>query len=77
VESGDLEPRGSEFRVLIRDFREATTALRQDFVELHNHVDDGFSEVRGRFDGMAAGQRQIVGLLQTIGTEQGHGGNTE
>jgi len=71
----------SEFRGEIRDFRRATTAsfnaLRQDFVDLRTHIDDGFTETRGKFDVMAAGQQQIVGLLQTIITDQGHNGTTE
>jgi hypothetical protein len=77
----------SEFRGEIRDFRKATTAsfnaLRQDFVDLRensvdlrNHVDNGFIEMRGEFDAMAAGQHQIVGLLQTI-AEQGQGETTD
>ena len=77
-----------EFRGEIREFRRATTGsfnalrqdfvdLRQDFVDLRNHVDNGFTEMRGKFDVMAAGQQQIVGLLQTIITDQGHNGTTE
>ncbi|MDQ2637765.1 MAG: hypothetical protein M3Y83_12895 [Actinomycetota bacterium] len=75
----------SEFRGEIRDFGKATTAsfntlrqdfvdLRQDFVDLRTHVDSGFTEMRGKFDVMAAGQQQIVDLLQTIITDQGHTG---
>jgi hypothetical protein len=71
----------SEFRGEIRDFRRATTAsfnaLRQDFVDIRTHVDNGFTEMRGKFDVMAAGQDQIVELLQTIITDQGHGGTSE
>ena len=71
----------SEFRGEIRDFRRATTAsfnaLRQDFVDLRTHVDNGFTEMRGKFDVMASGQQQIVDLLQTIVTDQGHNGTTE
>ncbi|HEX2283987.1 MAG TPA: hypothetical protein VHI10_04005 [Mycobacterium sp.] len=71
----------SEFRGEIRDFRQAATAsfnaLRQDFVDLRTHVDNGFTEVRGKFDVMAAGQQQIVDLLQTIITDQGHNEVTE
>lgn len=71
----------SEFRGEIRDFRRATTAsfnaLRQDFVDLRTDVDNGFAEMRGKFDVMATGQHQIVDLLQTIITDQGHGGATE
>lgn len=61
----------------LRDFRQATTtsfnalrqdfvALRQDFVDLREHVDRGFAEMRGKFDAAAAGQHEIVQLLQTI-----------
>ncbi len=64
-------------RAEMRDFRNATTASfnaqRQDFVDLRTHVDeqfarvdDGFTEMRGRFDATAAGQQQIVDLLHTI-----------
>jgi hypothetical protein len=78
----------SEFRGEMRDFRQATTAsfnalrqdfvdLRQDFVDLRTHVDNGFTEMRGKFDVMAAGQDQIVDLLQTIITDQGHRGPAE
>ena len=44
----------SEFCGEIRDFRRATTAsfnaLRQDFVDIRTHVDNGFTEMRGKFD---------------------------
>ena len=70
----------SEFRGEIRDFHSATTAnfhaLRQDFVDLRAHVDKGFTEMRGKFDVMAAGQHQIVDLLHTIIIAQGHSGTT-
>ena len=71
----------SEFHGELRDFRQATTAsfnaLRQDFVDLHTHVDNGFTEMRGKFDVMTAGQQQIVDLLQTTITDQGHSRTTE
>jgi hypothetical protein len=71
----------SEFRGEIRDFRRASTAsfnaLRQDFVDIRTHIDNGFTEMRGKFDVMAAGQDQIVELLQTIITDQGHGATPE
>ena len=70
----------NEFRGEFNDFRRATTAsfnaLRRDFVDLRTHVDTGFTEMRGKFDGMAAGQQQIVDLLQTIITDQGQSGTT-
>jgi uncharacterized protein YceH (UPF0502 family) len=59
------------------DLRQDFVDLRQDFVDLRAHVDDGFVEMRGKFDVMAAGQHQIVDLLQTIITDQGRGGTTD
>ena len=78
----------SEIRGDMRDFRKATTAgfnalrqyfvdLRRDFVDLREHVDRGFTEMRGKFDAAAAGQQQIVGLLHTITTDKGPTGATE
>jgi hypothetical protein len=66
----------------IRDFRQATTssfnAMRADFTdlrrectELQQRVDDGFAEMRGKFDATAAGPQHIVDLLTTIMNEQG------
>ncbi|RDH76938.1 hypothetical protein DVS77_19095 [Mycolicibacterium moriokaense] len=66
-----------EIRGELRDFRQATTAsfnaLRQDFVDLRGRVDQGFADVdrgfaemRGKLDATAAGQQQIVTLLQTF-----------
>ena len=59
----------ASFNAMRQDFVD----LRQDFVDLRQHVDDGFArvdngfaEVRGRLDGAAAGQQQIVDLLHTI-----------
>ena len=79
MESADRDV--SEFRGEIRDFRRATTAsfnaLRQDFVDIRTHIDNGFTEMRGKFDVMAAGQDQIVELLHTIITDQGHGATPE
>jgi hypothetical protein len=68
------------FNALRQDFvdlRQDFVDLRQDFADLRNHVDNGFTEMRGKFDIMATGQQQIVGLLQTIITDQGHNGTTE
>ena len=59
-----------ELRGEIRDFRSATTAsfnaMRQDFVDLRDHVDRGFAEMRGRFDGTAAGLQQVSELLDAV-----------
>ena len=72
----------AEIRGEIRDFRQATTSsvnamradftdLRREFTELQQRVDNGFAEMRGRFDATAAGQQHIVDLLTTIMNEQG------
>lgn len=72
----------SEFRGELREFRQAAVAsfnalredfvdLRQDFVDLREHVDQGFTEMRGKFDAAATGQQQIVDLLVVI-ADQGH-----
>lgn len=62
----DLEARHGE----IRDFRQATTsgfnAMREDLTDLRQQVDNGFVEMRGRLDAAAAGQQQVVGLLNTL-----------
>jgi ABC-type uncharacterized transport system ATPase component len=71
----------SEFRGEIREFRRATNAsfnaLREDFVDLRQDFDNGFTEMRGKFDVMAGGQQQIVDLLQTAITDQGQNGTTD
>ncbi|MFN8100178.1 MAG: hypothetical protein U0Q20_01010 [Mycobacterium sp.] len=67
----------SEFRAQVRDFRQAMAAqfyaMHQEFVQTRaqfdqgfEKVDRGFTEMRGRLDATAAGQQQIVDLLQTI-----------
>lgn len=71
----------TEIRGELRDFRTATTAsfnaLREDLTDLRNHVnegfarvDNGFIEVRGKLDTTAAGQQQIVTLLERLITER-------
>ncbi len=37
--------------------------LEQRFTDLETKVDNGFAEIRGRFDQTAAGMQQIVELL--------------
>jgi hypothetical protein len=84
VLAGAADPDVSEFRGEIRDFRRTTTAsfnalrqdfvdLRQNFVDLRTHVDDGFTEMRGKFDLVTAGQQQMVDLL----TDRVHTGRTD
>lgn len=61
----------------LRDFRQATVGsfnalredfvdLREDFVDLRTHVDQGFTEMRGKLDGAAAGQQHIVELIEGL-----------
>lgn len=59
------------------DLRQNFVDLRQDFVDLQEHVDQGFTEMRDKFDATAAGQQHIVDLLQTIITDQGHSGRAD
>ena len=48
------------------DLRQDFAELRGEFGELRDHVDSGFVEMRGKFDATAAGQQQIVDLLNGI-----------
>lgn len=54
----------------LRDFRRATTgsfnAVREDLVDLRTNLVDLRAEMRSKFDLSAAGQQQIVGMLQTL-----------
>lgn len=63
----------AEIRGEIREFREQNTrvlnAMRDDLTDLRQHVDNGFAEMRGKFDATAAGQEQIVNLLNTLITQ--------
>ncbi len=69
-EVGDLRGEVGGLQTDLAAHRKATAASfnaqRQDFVDLRDHVDRGFIEMRGKFDAMAAGQQQIVNLLQTL-----------
>ncbi len=64
----------TEIRTEIRDFRNATTAsfnaLREDFGDLRTHVDRGFTEMRGKLDATASGQRHIADLIQRLIDDQ-------
>lgn len=56
------------------DLRRQFAALRQHLDSKFEQVDQGFVEMRGRFDAAAAGQRQIVDILH--GMIRGQGGST-
>jgi len=63
----------------LRDFRQATVAsfnaMRSDLTDVQAEVRTGFTEVRWRLDGTAAGLEQITGLLNTlIGGQGGQSG---
>jgi hypothetical protein len=77
VLAGGADRDVTEVTAEIRGFREQNTrllsAMREDLTDLRSRVDDGlaemrsgFSEMRGRLDGAAVGQQQIVGLLNTL-----------
>jgi hypothetical protein len=70
VLAGGADRDVAEIRAEIRDFRQATTAsfnaMREDLTDLRTQVNNGFIEIRGRLDATAAGQEQIVNLLNTL-----------
>jgi hypothetical protein len=82
VEPHGLEPRLSALESEVRDFRRATVAsfnaMREDMVSMREYMhamrddmDNGFIEMRGKLDATAAGQRQIVELLNGLIADQG------
>jgi hypothetical protein len=82
VLAGGADRDVAEIRGEIREFREQNTrvlnAMREDLIDLRQRVetgfvrvDNGFTEMRGKLDGAAAGQRQIVTLLNTLIGPQG------
>jgi hypothetical protein len=70
VLAGGADRDVADIRSEIRDFRAHNTrvlhAMRQDLNDLRTHVDDGFTEMRGRLDATAAGLQQIAGMLTTL-----------
>lgn len=75
VLAGGADRDVTEIRGEIRDFRQATTssfnAMREDLTDLRQQMSNGFTEMRGKFDAAAAGQQQIVSLLNTLIDQQG------
>lgn len=59
-----------EIRAEVRDFRRATVgsfnAMRDDLNDLGAEMRSGFDEMRSKLDFAAAGQQQIVSILQTL-----------
>jgi hypothetical protein len=71
VSEGDRGDIRRRLRAVEQDAAAAASfnALRADFVDLSSlgdHVDRGFIEMRGMFDATAAGQQQIVDLIQSL-----------
>lgn len=75
VLAGGADRDVTEMRGDIQEFREQNTqilnAMREDLSDIRQRVDTGFAEIRGKFDATAAGQQQIVTLLDRLITEQG------
>lgn len=75
VLAGGADRDVTEFRGEIREFREQNTrvlnAMREDLTDLRTSVDTGFTEMRGKLDATAAGQQQIVTLLNALIGQQG------
>jgi hypothetical protein len=82
VKPDSVEDRLSSVESELRDFRRATVAsfnaMREDVVSMREYMhamredmDNGFIEMRGKFDAAAAGQRQIVELLNGLIADQG------
>jgi hypothetical protein len=81
VLAGGADRDVDQVRSEIRDFRQATNssfnALREDITDLRTHVDNGFTQMRGKLDATAAGQQQIVDLLTTLIGDQPNDTTTE
>jgi hypothetical protein len=86
VLAGGADRDVGEIRGEIRDFQQATigsfNALRADMVdgfrrvdEKFAQVDNGFAEMRAKFDMTTAGQQRIVALIQTVIDAQGDNGS--
>lgn len=71
----DFEGELRDLRGELHDFRRATmssfNALRADMSDRFTQVGRGFGEMRAKFDAAAAGQQQIVGLIQGLIAERG------
>ena len=70
VLAGGADRDVAEIRGEIRDFRDQNNrvlnAMREDLTDFRQRFDRGFAEVHGRLDTVAAGQEQIVGMLETL-----------
>lgn len=79
VLAGGADRDVTDMRTEIREFRGQNTgvlnAMREDLTDLRGHVDNGFADLRGKFDAMAAGLQQIVGMLTTLIDQRGETGS--
>jgi phage-related minor tail protein len=79
VLAGGADHDVSEIRGEVRDFRQATTssfnATREDLNDLRSELQQGFTEMRGKLDASAAGQQQIVNLLNMLIDQGGQQGD--
>ncbi|WP_018683685.1 hypothetical protein [Actinokineospora enzanensis] len=70
VLAGGADRDVAEIRDEIRDFRQATVgtlnAMREDLHDLRTQFNDGMAALRGKVDGMTAGQEHVVTLLTTL-----------
>jgi hypothetical protein len=70
VLAGGADRDVADVRAGIREFGEQNTrvlnAMREDLTDLRSRVDDGFIEMRAKLDAAAAGQQQIVALLDSL-----------
>jgi hypothetical protein len=70
VLAGAVDRDVAEIRTEIRDFRDQNNRLhnatRRDMVDLRHYIETGFADVNARFDTVAVGQEQIVGMLNTL-----------
>jgi outer membrane murein-binding lipoprotein Lpp len=67
------EQTAARFTRLDQDVRSGFAEVHNRFAEVHNRfagVDNGFAEMRGKLDQAAAGQQQIVELLNTLIDQQ-------
>jgi len=62
------------FNAMREDFTDLRKEMNSRFAQVDNRfakVDQGFAEMRGKFDAAAAGQQQIVNLLNTLISQDG------
>lgn len=64
---GSFNALREDFNNLRTDVNDLRIDMKNGFTQGHN----GFIEMRGRLDAAAAGQQQIVGLIQTLIDDQG------